>query len=171
MKKVFYISVLFLIAITFSSLTKEKIIVENSVIGAWNMKSVNWITKDTTYRLDNIQPGIFIFTKNYYSIMWTPLEKPREPFKELSKPTNEEIIKGFRSVVFNSGTYTITDSTLTSTALIAKVPGFEGGKQFYRYQITEDTLNIKMFDETYPDGTKPKWSGKYVTEFILTRAD
>jgi len=141
----------------------------NALLGSWEMKTVSWIAKDTTYTIEKAQPGIFIFSKDYYSIMWTPTQKQRVPFKNLSKPTKEEIISGFRSIVFNAGTYVFTDSTVTSTAYVAKVPGFEGGQQYYKYKIEDEILTIEMFDETYPDGTKPKWVGKYNTEFILKK--
>lgn len=141
------------------------------VIGSWSMQEVHWITKDTTYSIYHAQPGIFIFTPTSYSIMWTPDEQPRSPFKMLSQPTEKEMLDGFQSVVFNAGSYIWTDSTIISTAVIAKVPGFEGGTQHYRYQIGHDRLTLVMFDETYPDGSKPDWFGKYVTKFILQRID
>lgn len=145
--------------------------VKNKIKGAWKMEEVHWITKDTTYSIQTAQPGIFIFTDNSYSIMWTPIDKPRTPFKLLSKPTDEEFIAGFKSVIFNGGTYNYTDSTVTTTAFIAKVPGFEGGKQFYRYSFENGLLKLTFFDETYPDGNKPEWLGRYVTEFVMRKMD
>jgi len=144
---------------------------ENPILGSWEMLSINWIGKDTTYTIDKAQPGIFYFTPKRYGIMWTPTQKPRKAFTNLSRPTNEEIISGFRSVIFNGGSYTFTDSTLTTVAKIAKVPGFEGGIQFYRYSIVNDTLRLLMFDETYPNGDKPKWVSAWVTEFIMKKAE
>ena len=144
---------------------------QNHLLGSWKMKEIHWKTKDTTYSIAKAEPGIFFFTDSSYAIMWTPTDKPREPFKILSKPTNDELIKGFRSVVFNAGSYTFTDTTVTSTAFIAKVPGFEKGKQFYKYTINENRLRLTMYDETYPDGKKPEWFGKYVTEFVLHKID
>jgi hypothetical protein len=138
-------------------------------MGAWNMQSVYWVRNDNTYSIEKVQPGIFIFTENNYSIQWTPTNDPRVAFKNLSNPTNEEILAGFRSVVFNAGRYSYTDSTVTTLAEIAKVPGFEGGKQFYNYHIVGDTLTITMFDETYPDGTKPDWSGSLSVRFVLKK--
>lgn len=143
----------------------------NPLMGAWEMKAVHWKTTDTTYTIATAQPGIFIFTANKYSIQWTPNEEPRTPFQILSKPTDEELIAGFRSVVFNAGSYEMTDSTVTATAFIAKVPGFEGGIQYYRYTIKDDELSLTMFDETYPDGKKPEWFGRYVTEFVMQKVD
>lgn len=144
---------------------------KNPLVGAWKMQAVHWKSDQKTYSIDHAQPGIFFFTGQHYAIMWTPGAEPRTPFKVLSRPTDAEAIAGFKSVVFNAGSYVYTDSTVTSTALIAKVPGFEGGKQFYRYAIDGDELRLTMFDETYPDGSRPDWAGKFVTEFVLVRLD
>jgi len=139
-------------------------------LGAWEMVSIEWITKDTTYSIMQAQPGLFTFTDTRYSIMWTPTEEPRAAFKLLSDPTEEEIIAGFRSVIFNGGKYASTDSTITTTANIAKVPGFEGGKQFYNYEVKGETMILTMHDETYPNGDKPTWSGEYQTRFTMKKS-
>lgn len=140
------------------------------LLGAWEMKAVHWISADTTFSIPNAQPGLFTFTDRRYTIMWTPTQSPRTPFKILSKPTDEEIKAGFQSVVFNGGTYEISDLSLVTTTTIAKVPGFEGGQQFYRFQINENNLELTMYDETYPDGTKPEWSGQWKTKFVMEKA-
>jgi len=143
---------------------------KDPLLGAWEMQSVHWITPDTTYTIAQAQPGIIIFDEDRYSLMWTPTESPRVPFEELSNPTDEEVIAGFRSVVFNGGTYEKTDSTVTTQAQIAKVPGFEGGLQYYRYELDGTRLELVMYDETYPDGGKPEWFGSVETKFVLRRA-
>ncbi len=117
------------------------------------------------------QPGIFMVTDTRYSIIWTPTNAPRTPFEILSKPTDAEAIAGFKSVVFNAGTYEIADDKFTIQAEIAKVPGFEGGRQFFEFSIDGDLLSLTMFDETYPDGTKPAWSGLWKTKFVMQRID
>lgn len=153
-----------------SSSSTNKVESQSPLLGAWEMQDFYWIGKDTTYANKGAQVGIFYFTPYRYGIMWTPNTEPRTSFVNLSKPTDEECIAGFKSVVFNGGTYTMTDSTITTTATIAKVPGFEGGKQFYRYSIDKDQLTITMVDETYPNGEKPTWSGKWKTQFVMKKA-
>lgn len=140
-----------------------------AIWGSWELQAIHWIAKDTTYSINKAQPGLFMIDQDRYSIMWTPTQSPREPFKVLSQPTDAEIKNGFRSIVFNAGNYEMNDSTLITRAQIAKVPGFEGGKQCYRYTIQSDTLQLTMYDETYPDGTKPEWYGKVQTQFVLKR--
>lgn len=93
----------------------------------------------------------------------------RKPFKDLSKPENEEIINAFRSLVFNTGSYSIEDNIISTTADIAKVPGFEGGQQYYRMKLVDDALELVMYDETYSNGKKPEWYKKLKIKFRLKR--
>ena len=143
----------------------------NRLKGAWNVKEINWITPDTIYTIENAQPGIFMVSDSMYSFIWTPINEKRTPFIQLANPTQEEIIKGFRSIVFNAGSYSKTDSTFHIEAAIAKVPGFEGGEQKFTYTVTGNSLELKMVDETYPNGNKPAWFGKLETKFIMQRID
>lgn len=59
---------------------------------------------------------------------------------------------------------------MNATAMVAKVPGFEGGQQHYNFRFENEQLILTMCDETYPDGSKPDCSGKWQTEFTLSRA-
>lgn len=125
------------------------------------------IYRGITYVGNPTNYGTFIYTPKRYCILYNPWTNKQKAFNTLSKPTGEEIKVAFKTIVFNSGQYTLTDLTITTTVDIAKVPDFEDGKQFYNYNINNDTLQITMFDETYPDGKKPKWYGKLnVTHFI-----
>lgn len=161
---------LLLLACGSQPLPSESFKDSNPLLGAWEMKEVHWVGADTTYSIFKTQPGLFTISPSRYTLMWTPTRSPRTPFKVLSKPTDEEIKAGFQSVIFNGGTYKIANSKLVTTASIAKVPGFEGGQQFYEFLRTADKLELTMYDETYPDGTKPEWSGKWKTKFILEKA-
>ena len=48
-----------------------------------------------------------------------------------------------------------------------KVPGFEAGTQVYNINHKENTTELTMYDETYPNGKKPAWFGKLKIKFIL----
>lgn len=141
----------------------------NPLLGAWTVKEIHWRAKDKTYDIDQANAGLLLVTPTRYAIMWSPKASPREPFAKLSAPTDAEIKAGFQSIVFNGGTYRYEQDVFITTAEVAKVPGFEGGQQFYRYELDGDQLTLTMFDETYPDGEKPEWFGRYVTEFVLQR--
>lgn len=142
---------------------------KNTISGSWMMEEINYIYPDTTYKVSPANVGTFIFADYRYIIMYNPWRTERTPFKTLSKPTQNEMIHAFKTLVFNTGKYVFTDSTITTTADIAKVPGFEGGKQYYRYTIEDDVLYITMYDETYPNGDKPEWYGKLQINFVLKK--
>lgn len=168
MKKILVFAVCVVIG---TQLLAQKIVTNSQLKGVWSVESVKWIYPDTTYHLENPQPGFLQFSENRYSFIWTPSEKPRVPFVKLSEPSDEEIIAGFHSLVLNAGIYEMQDSLIFITAKIAKVPGFAGGKQVFEYAIAEDKLIFKMIDETYPSGDKPAWYGKLKTEFRLRKID
>jgi len=143
----------------------------NPLQGAWQVESIAWITPDTTYRIKEAQPGILMISSTRYSFIWTPTDEPRKPFKVLAEPTAEEFKAGFTSIVFNAGRCQIKANQMINTAEIARVPGFEGGEQVFNWELNNNVLTLTMYDETYPNGEKPKWLGKLKTEFVLTRLD
>ncbi len=144
---------------------------KSALEGTWLMQSVHYVSEEKTHSIDPAQPGIFQFTDGWYTIMWTNTREPRTPFSDLANPTPEETNQAFKSIVFNAGQYEIDGDQVRTRAEIARVPGFEGGRQFYHYQIDGDTLELRMVDETYPDGTKPEWLGTWETLFVMRRAD
>lgn len=143
----------------------------NPLLGAWTFEEIHWRSEARTVDINEANPGLLLVTPTRYAIMWSPADKPRAPFAKLSEPTDAEIKAGFGSIVFNGGTYRLEDDVMITTAEVAKVPGFEGGTQYYRFKLDGDRLTFTMFDETYPNGDKPEWFGRYVTEFVLRRAE
>ncbi|MEQ9165474.1 MAG: ankyrin repeat domain-containing protein [Fulvivirga sp.] len=142
---------------------------ENPLFGSWKMHEINYIYADTTYTAKMEYPGRLIVANNKYSIMYNPYGSNRKSAATLSRLTEEEMVYAFKTVVFNSGSYEISDSVFTTTVDIAKVAGFESGKQYYKIEFKEDELYLTMFDETYPDGKKPEWYGKLKILFKLKR--
>ena len=142
----------------------------NPLLGAWHLTGVEWRSVERTSALTDVQPGLFVFTPSHYALMWSPVNQPRVPFKVLAKPTDEEIIQGFRSVIFNGGRYRYSGDQLVTTAEIAKVPGFESGQQFFNVVLKGDLLTLTFHDEIYPDGSRPEWAGTWQTVFTLKRA-
>ncbi len=153
----------------FCQIEKRSTAIKVDVSGSWQITEVQYLYPDTTYIRNTIPYGRFIFDKNRYALMYNPVMMERTPFKNLSKPEDAELIEAFRSIVFNSGSYVIEDDVVHTTADLAKVPGFEGGQQFYRIERVEDNLQLVMYDETYPDGNKPEWYGKVKVSFLLMR--
>lgn len=142
---------------------------ENPLIGSWRMKAIHYIQADTTIKVNKVHGGRVTFSADRYHLLYNPWITPRTPFEKLSQPTKEEMINAFQTLVFNSGSYVYTDSTVVTTADIAKVPGFEGGLQYYSYELKGNELELTMYDETYPDGNKPDWYQKLKVLFKLVR--
>lgn len=143
---------------------------QNPLFGSWIMNEIGYQQPDTTAFYTMEYPGRLIISDNRYSIMYNPYAQNRKPSKDVSKLTDEEMIYCFKTLAFNSGTYTIKDSVLTTTADMAKVSGFEGGIQYYSFaKLPEGQIKMTMYDETYPDGKKPEWYGKLKIVFILEK--
>lgn len=142
---------------------------DNPLIGSWKVDQIQYIYKDTTVVVEHVSQGRLTITTNRYHIIYNPWVNPRIPFEVLSKPTDVEIKNAFQTLVFNTGTYTLSDSLFVTTSDIAKVPGFEGGKQYYSVEVDGGQLQLIMKDETYPNGEKPEWYQKLQILFKLTR--
>jgi len=147
----------------------SKLMVNNDLKGSWVIKGIDYIQADTTLNIVPASKGRFSFTNEQYHLIYNPWTNERKPFANLSEPSEQEIKQAFQTLVFNSGSYTFTDSTVVATPDIARVPGFEGGKQYYRYKRIDNELHLTMYDETYPDGTKPDWYQKLQVLFKLVK--
>lgn len=151
------------------SLINFQINLSDDLVGSWSVDEIHYLYKDTTYKQIGIHYGRFLFTKNRYAVMYNPRLEKRKSFKNLSNPTPQEIIEGFKSVVFNSGSWQINKDQIITQANIAKVPGFEGGKQYYKYILTDNILEMILYDETYPNGKKPDWYQKVKVKFRMIK--
>ena len=147
-------------------LAKEKA----ELLGSWKVQEIHYQYSDTTYIMKAQDHGRFIFSKKTYALMYNPRMEIRVPFKNLSKPNQDEINSAFSSMVFNTGSYTIDNHIINTQADIAKVPGFEGGKQYYKMHFDgKEKLELVMYDETYPNGDKPEWIGNLKIKYILKK--
>lgn len=162
---VFTVILFFLFAHNISAQTTT----EKDIMGSWKVKEIHYQYSDTTYIMKDEDHGRFMFSEKNYALMYSPRMQTRAPFKNISQPEKEELVKAFQSIVFNTGSYSIGKGVITTIADIAKVPGFEGGQQFYKIELESDTLNLVMFDETYPNGDKPEWFGKLKIKFVLKK--
>ncbi|WP_347173009.1 ankyrin repeat domain-containing protein [Polaribacter uvawellassae] len=142
---------------------------KRKLVGSWKVLEIQYQYSDTTYVAKDEDHGRFLFSENNYAVMYSPRMQKRKPFINLSKPDLKEIEYAFKSIVFNTGNYILKDNIITTTADIAKVPGFENGKQFYTLDYSNEILELVMFDETYPNGKKPEWFGKIKLKFILKK--
>jgi hypothetical protein len=89
------------------------------------------------------QPGIYIFTDKYFSIVAISGDKPR-PEVDPSKGTDVEILASWKPLVAQSGTYEISGTTVTMAPAVAKQTNRMGPdhKWTLTYQLDGDTLLI-----------------------------
>jgi hypothetical protein len=133
--------------------------------GVWQISKITWQRTDSISVNSKPQPSLYMFTKKYYSTVWIPTDEPRQSFSKAFEPTTEELQDAFNSIVVNTGTYIITDSTLTIKPVVARMPGFAGGYARYEYEIKNDTLQLVMVDEYSKDGIQAPWVSR--VRFLL----
>jgi len=109
--------------------------------GVWKVTEIV-ITGANASNSANVQPSLFIFSQQHYSLMYVPGNKPRALYKA-QEPTNEEKISAFDSLIANTGTYEISGSTLTIHPIVARNPNFmAGGSDKYQFRIEGTTLTL-----------------------------
>jgi len=107
--------------------------------GVWKVAEIV-VTGADASNVAKAQPGLFIFARGHYSILYIPGSEPRALFKA-EEPTNDEKIAGFDSFVGNAGTYEVTGSTLMIRPMVARFPNFmAGGFSKYQFRIEGKTL-------------------------------
>jgi hypothetical protein len=106
--------------------------------GVWKVTEIVF-TGAGAYVTSEPQPGVFIFTKSYYSWTWSPGTQPRALFKA-EVPTTEEKLAAFDSLAASSGTYELNGSTATFRPIVAKGPNIVSIDE--HFQIEGDTLTL-----------------------------
>ena len=99
--------------------------IKKPIEGAWKVTEIV-VTGTDASTVANPQPGLIIFARKHYSVMWIPGNQPRSLFKG-EDPTNEEKIAAYDSFVANSGTYEVAGATLTLHPMVARSPNFMAG--------------------------------------------
>lgn len=114
--------------------------------GAWQVVAVEVKGKGATLH-NQPQPSLVIFSGGYYSWSRVTTTSPRMLFAA-ETPTDAERVAAYESVLFNSGTYLVSDSTLTVWPVVARSPNFmAGASESYRYRLSGDTLWVDQRSE------------------------
>jgi hypothetical protein len=120
----------------------------SQIHGAWVLYEASFATEDRTTTNKAPQPGLVLFTKRHYSLMYVEGSAPRALFQDPLRPTDAEKLAAFQSFVGHSGTYTLVDdSNIQMRPLVAKNPTLtstQRGASFARfaYEVTADTLRL-----------------------------
>jgi hypothetical protein len=103
----------------------------------------------------DVQPGLLVFTKRHYSMMFVQGFAPRAVPGDSA--TDAQVALLFIPFTANAGTYKRTDSTVTFTPKVAKHPAvMAGGPFMLRVRVKGDTLWVTGAPGT-PAGDRWTW--------------
>ena len=122
----------------------------NPLQGVWSMTTMTRGEGGAT--IDPSQPGLFIFTDQYYSAVYSLGADPRPLAVVAFSATPEEMIAQYQTIIVNTGTYEADGATVTFRPMVAKSPEFIGGQATMDYQISGDMLTLTSTSTVAADG-------------------
>ena len=143
----------------------------NPIHGVWKVVEIRQEASGKEYNNTEPQPGLMIFTNDYYSMVWMPLDRVQPDNATTWRPIDAEKIQQFNSIVVNSGSYSLSDSQLTTFPIVAKTPEFIGGKADYLWKSAQDTLRLELVNIYSRDGVLDEESLKFRTTLLLVRIE
>lgn len=114
--------------------------------GAWEVTKIQ-MTGPNARTVANPQPGLYLFTGKYFSIMMVMGDHPRPihpTLPEVAKATAQEILAVYGPYVANTGAYEIHGGTLIMHPLVSKNPELMGGSVTYSFEIQGNSLTLRM---------------------------
>jgi len=125
---------LFAVAVTVSGQSSAA----GPLVGAWRVTD---IADANGPPITNPQPGLYIFTRQHYSFTRINGTRPLPAYPSNDKATDADKVAVFNALYLNSGTYTVTGTSLTTRALVAKSAFAIGGPgNQYEFTVTGKTL-------------------------------
>ncbi len=124
----------------------------NPLLGVWSMTA---ITADDGTMIEPSQSGLFIFTEDHYSAVYSLGADPRPLAATAFAPTSDEMIAQYQTIIVNTGTYDVSGSTITYRPMVAKSPEFVGGHATADYAIDGNTLTLNTTSVVSADGMSP----------------
>lgn len=126
---------------------------KNLLVGAWLIKETSVTTTEGTSTDKNPPPGIYIFTDQHFSNTLIPKGGERLPFTDRTTP--EEMLAAYNNFIAEAGSYEVTESTLTTHNIVAKIPNYMNGRIIYQYKLEGDSLRLLLHDDGWaPEGGK-----------------
>jgi hypothetical protein len=131
-------------------------VTQGTLQGAWKVTEFSTSISSASKITTTAQPGIFIFTKKHYSIMFLSIDKPRSEVP-LKNPTDAQKVAAWEPLSANSGSYEITGTTLTTHPMIAKNPAVmkPGAFVTYDFKIQRNTLLLTPKESNTAPGSNP----------------
>ena len=123
---------------------------ETPVAGAWVVTS--WQIPDGELN-EQPQPGLFVFTRTHYSIMFVLGAEPRARYTG-EEMTDADMLAAYTTVVANSGRYEVKGNELTTRAYVAKNPNYMGDWPDNAATYTFEIDGEGMLHLTWSNGLK-----------------
>ena len=101
-----------------------------------------------------VNGSVYIFTEKHYSYVFAPGSAPRPLHAgDPNKPTDAEKVAAYDTIVAASGTYVLTGSTLSLTALLHKNPNEMLGEPLeYTIELDGDVLRMTIVNPPFSPG-------------------
>ena len=118
-----------------------------SLQGAWRVTEVV-ATGPNAEANKNPQPGLYVFTKQHYSIVSVGGTEPRKNLETAGDPaklTDAEKMARYEAwapFTANAGTYEVSGGTLTTRPIVAKNPSVMGQPSTREFKIAGKTLTL-----------------------------
>jgi hypothetical protein len=132
------------------------------LVGTWLITETTRTIGDSTWVNESPQPGLYIFSQHHFSLMLIPGDSARVEWPGDGTPA--ERLAAFENFVADAGSYEATDSVITMSNIIAKLPWAMnlGGGGPYRYRLDGDTLTLSF---------GPGWLGESEITYRLVRLE
>ena len=136
--------------------------------GAWRIDSMHLITTGRDTVTLKVNESLVTFGSGYYSLSYCFGKDRPATYAERWRPSDEEKLARFRTVIMNSGTYRLKGHRIDAKPLFALAPEFVDGRAIFSYQLVKDTLELTWEKSIAFDGLEYPSAG-IVTLLRLTR--
>ena len=137
--------------------------------GAWQVVEMRQELPDGTGYDLHPRESFVLFAGTDYSIAWAYGDGPSPLYSERWKPTEEERLARFGSMLVNSGTFELDGDRMVAHPRFALAPELVGGEVRFRFSFSRDTLRLS-WDETISVDGVPYPSGGASTVLRLVRS-
>lgn len=110
--------------------------------GAWRLTSAVTVAPDGQEYPGSPQESLLLVAGEYYSMNWASADSPADGYAEPFRPTDEEKLERYSSLVVNAGRLEVEGTTLTIRPDFALVPEFVGGVGEFDFALRGDTLDL-----------------------------
>jgi len=116
--------------------------------GAWQVVEMRQEYPDGRGYPLHPRESFFLFAGSGYSIAWAYGDGPSPLYAERWRPTEEERLARFGSMLVNAGTFEVDGDRMVAHPRFALAPELAGGEVRFRFSFSGDTLRLS-WDETY----------------------